>query len=381
MSRRAFPFLVVVCLVALGAAGAGIFFVAVPPAAPEPEPAKSAEPSPLAEVPETVFDFGTMDPFQEGRHTFVIYNRGDAPLKLEQGETTCKCTFSELPENVVPPKSVGRVTLEWKTHKVRDRFSNSAEVLTDSPNLPVIRFRIEGRVRHHVQTEPEVVLFPPMDPGEGAERSFLVYSQTWDEFHLDDVSVTVPGAEWSTRAATEEELKPFRATSGLHVDLKLPKDMKKGDFTGSVVFDAVPSAIDTVGQHYEVRFAGKVSSPFGIYGLTFLPNDALNLGTFLQGERKEWNGVIRLRGERQTLEVTSIETRPADLQVSVTPLMADGEPKPGMYRLKIVLPETAARGIHVPNTKPGEIVLHTDHPLHPEVRIETWISVLPAYAE
>lgn len=380
MSRKAFPLFALVCLAAVFAAGAGVIFLAIPAAA-DPAPATSEEASPRADVPEQVHDFGVMDPFEEGRHTFVIYNRGDAPLKLEQGQTSCNCTISELPENVVPPNGMGRISLEWKTHKVRDLFANTAEIRTNDPKNPSITFRIQGQVRHHVQTVPDGLSFPSLSPGEGGQSSFLVFSQTWDDFRLENVSITLPGAEWTIREATKEELAAQLALSGVHVDVVIPDDLKSGPFSGSVVFDAVPSTEDSVGQHYEVRFAGAVTRCVCVYGLEFTLNGGLDLGTFVQGERKEWVGIIKLRGERQTLEVESIETLPEYLQVSVEPFMSNGEAKPGMYRLKIVLPENAEPGAYGKHTEIGKIVIRTDHPLDPVLDIPVAIAVLSAQAK
>lgn len=383
MSRKTFPLFAIACLAVVAAAGTGIVFMANPATA-ETATART-EAKPRVEVPEQIHNFGTMNPFEEGRHTFVIYNRGDAPLTLRTGETSCKCTISDLPENVVPPQGIGRVTLEWKTHKVKDLFANTAEILTDDPKRSAVTFRIEGQVRHEVQTSPDGLTFDSLAPGEGAEGSFLVFSQTWDRFRLENVSVTLPGAEWSTRDATAAELGPHAAKFGLHVDLKLPTDMQSGPFSGSVIFDAVPesgeSAERSVGQHYEVRFAGNVTRCVCIYGLEFTLNGGLDLGTFVQGERREWNGIIKLRGERQTIEVQSIETVPADLQVTVEPFLSEGTQKPGMYRFKIVLPETAAVGTFNKHTEIGKIVVRTDHPLDPVLEIPVSLSILSARAE
>lgn len=379
MSRKTFPLFAIVCLAVVGAAVAGIFLLANPATAETASVVRQA--TPRAEAPEQIHNFGVMNPFEDGRHTFVIYNRGEAPLKLQKGATSCKCTLSDLPENVVPPHGIGRVTLEWKTHKVKDLFANTAEILTNDPKNPAITFRIEGQVRHEVQATPDGLTFDSLAPGEGAKGSFLVFSQTWDKFRLENVSVTLPGAEWTTREASPGELSPHRASSGLHLDLTLPSDMKSGPFSGSVIFDAVPEAGDSIGQHYEVRFAGNVTRCVCVYGLQFTLNGGLDLGTFVQGERKEWNGVIKLRGERQTLEALSIETVPADLQVSVTPFLSDGAAKPGLYKFQIVLPEDAAVGTFNKHTQAGKIVVKTDHPLDPVLEIPVSIAILSAQTE
>lgn len=382
MSRKIFTLFAIVCLTVFAATVGGIVLLA------NSATAKTATidvRKPRVEVPEQIHNFGTMKPYEEGRHTFVLYNRGDAPLELEKGETSCKCTFSDLPENVVPPGGIGRVTLEWKTNKVKDLFANVAEIRTNDPENPAVLFRIEGQVLHQVQASPDGLTFPSLAPGEEANGSFLAFSQTWDSFRLENVSVTLPGAVWTTREASPEELSAHRATSGLHLDLTLPDDMKCGPFTGSVVFDAVsdadPDSGDAPRQHYEVRFAGNVTRCVCVYGLQFTMDGGLDLGTFVQGERKAWNGVIKLRGERQSIDVQSIETVPSSLQVSVTPFASEETTKPGLYRFQIVLPEDAAVGTFNANTQMGKIVVKTDHPQDPVLEIPVSIAILSARVE
>src|SRR5687768_8123279 len=47
-----------------------------------------------AETGNTEFTFGTLNPGDSGKHSFVIRNTGFAPLALQEGPTTCKCTMS-----------------------------------------------------------------------------------------------------------------------------------------------------------------------------------------------------------------------------------------------------------------------------------------------
>ena len=46
--------------------------------------------APVAEVPETRHEFGTVGTGAEGSHEFVIRNTGTAPLVLTRGATSCR---------------------------------------------------------------------------------------------------------------------------------------------------------------------------------------------------------------------------------------------------------------------------------------------------
>src|SRR5262245_43679246 len=70
-------------------------------------------PQPVARVDRVEYDFGEMERFAKGRHSFTFTNKGQYPLKLALGDTTCKCTLSKLAEDEIPPGKSAEVTLEW----------------------------------------------------------------------------------------------------------------------------------------------------------------------------------------------------------------------------------------------------------------------------
>ena len=72
-------------------------------------------PEPRAVIRERIHQFGTLDPLTTGTHRFVIRNEGDAPLELSGGQTTCKCTLSEIQRRTVPPGESTEVKLTWNT--------------------------------------------------------------------------------------------------------------------------------------------------------------------------------------------------------------------------------------------------------------------------
>src|SRR5262245_45718222 len=49
--------------------------------------------APRVEVVEPNFQFGTMERGRTRSHRFEVKNVGNAPLKLQVGQTSCKCTL------------------------------------------------------------------------------------------------------------------------------------------------------------------------------------------------------------------------------------------------------------------------------------------------
>jgi hypothetical protein len=114
---------------------------------PQSAAAANRQPQPLARVDYKSHDFGTMDPLATASHPFVIRNAGAAPLELNLGPTTCKCTVGGLSNRHVPPGGFATVTLEWNTGRKQLEFAQSAIVYTNDPLNKAIELTVEGRVR------------------------------------------------------------------------------------------------------------------------------------------------------------------------------------------------------------------------------------------
>lgn len=81
------------------------------------------------------------------RHSWVIRNAGTLPLKLRTRFTSGRCGFSLwLGENYsVPAGGLLTVSLTCPTpHQADTPYSAYADVLTDDPEFPKVRFRVFG---------------------------------------------------------------------------------------------------------------------------------------------------------------------------------------------------------------------------------------------
>ena len=70
-------------------------------------PANGPQPDVL--VPETSYDFGRIGPQDVVERTFIVRNRGEAPLTISRAYTTCGCTTAEFSASVIPPGKVATV--------------------------------------------------------------------------------------------------------------------------------------------------------------------------------------------------------------------------------------------------------------------------------
>jgi hypothetical protein len=87
-------------------------------------------------------------PESYGRQTWTIRNDAQSPLKLRTHFTSGRCGFSLWlgQEKIIAPGEKFVVSLTWVLPPQNARaFSNHAEVWTNDPDRPKIRFKVVGR--------------------------------------------------------------------------------------------------------------------------------------------------------------------------------------------------------------------------------------------
>lgn len=114
-------------------------------------------PRPVIHLEATEFEFGQMQRGSTMSHSFTIENRGDAPLVLTQGTTSCKCTLSGLDDDQIAPGSSGTVSLTWSATTDKIDFRQTATIHTNDPNRPSIEFVVKGKVYQEIELEPEAL--------------------------------------------------------------------------------------------------------------------------------------------------------------------------------------------------------------------------------
>ena len=93
------------------------------------------------------FDLGTTPPGKFQRHSWEVRNRGSFPLKFRTHFTSGRCGFSLWlgVDQVIPPGGLIEVSLSCPTSSQGNRpYSAHAEVATNDPESPLIRFRVFG---------------------------------------------------------------------------------------------------------------------------------------------------------------------------------------------------------------------------------------------
>lgn len=146
--------------------------------------------APQADVPETTHHFGSVGSGEKGQHTFVIRNRGAAPLVLTRGATSCTCTVSDLgppteggtdtseavAEKTVPPGGETTISIQWTGKGSGGPFRQQATVVTNDPRRPEIAFVIEGTVVPTWKAVPDLITLPKLSTKSDAVATTTIFT-------------------------------------------------------------------------------------------------------------------------------------------------------------------------------------------------------------
>ena len=124
--------------------------------------------SPKAEVPETVFEFGSIEQGASMSHVFKIRNVGKQPLHVEVESTTCKCTVGDLSTSDIAPGEEGEVLLEWVAKTGPGPFRHGAVLSSNDPTQSSINLSVEGQVVESTAMWPSELAFGSVRTGESS---------------------------------------------------------------------------------------------------------------------------------------------------------------------------------------------------------------------
>lgn len=331
--------------------------------------------TPKAEVVESVYHFGRMDPHAIGKHSFQVRNTGTAPLRLNVAGTTCKCTVGGASANEVPPGGQAFVTLEWNTGFRLQNYSQSAEVRTNDPLKPSFTLEVKGKVRLLFGAEQEELVVPPITPGKPASAEVVLFSQIWDELEILAVKTTLPGMAAQFLPVDSGEARRLEAKSARLLRVTVPGDLPQGEFRDVVRIKAAPKGSLHEVADFELPLLGKTLRRLAIHG-PFTEGDALRIGQVPRGAGKTMRLTMKLRDEDLSLPITSIEVQPSFLKVTVEPHKEAERPIAGLYDLVIEVPADAPPCQYMGNPM-GSLLINTGHPRVPEVKLQLLLAVTP----
>lgn len=109
--------------------------------------ADTPQPQPKIVFEKAEHDFGTISNQNKVSTNFLFKNNGDAPLKIAQVKTTCGCTVGRVPNQEFKPGDTGEIEVTFNPHGKTGSQHKQIQVLSNDPQNPNTRLTIKALIR------------------------------------------------------------------------------------------------------------------------------------------------------------------------------------------------------------------------------------------
>jgi hypothetical protein len=116
-------------------------------------PQTSTDAAPHMMLSETTFDFKEVLEGSVVSHDFIVWNIGNAVLKIEQVGPTCGCLKADFDESI-PPGGAGRITLIVDFADHEGPLERTVGVFTNDPDSDDATLSIKGTAKPLLQMRP-----------------------------------------------------------------------------------------------------------------------------------------------------------------------------------------------------------------------------------
>lgn len=337
-------------------------------------------PQPRVAVDNPNYDFGTLDTDVHGEHTFLFTNKGQAPLTLGKGTTTCSCVLSDLAKAELTPGESTKIVLQFKSKGRIGDYRQSGTILTNDPASPRVTLTITGRFTAAIKVEPTELALGTLASNEPIDQSVRIYSYLAEPFKLTGFTLLTPSPE----GKIDVQFSPLAAK-----DIAAEKDARSGYVARIRVKPGLP--LGTFRQTISIRtnlekrpaidipIEGVVTSDLSVFGPGWSEErNLLQLGDVSRqtGIRRTLLIIARGPASRE-VKFTAVKVAPPAMKVEIGATTSLGGATATQTPLTIEIPPGTppmdylgqGRGIT------GEIILQTGHPGVPRLRVRVAFAV------
>jgi len=350
---------------------------AVPETDKAPQPIVGAQPSVVVDAEE--HDFGIVERHHVVEHSFRFTNRGDAPLQLKSGGTTCmKCTVSKIPGSPIPPGQSADVVVQYNASIESPQFRQTANILTNDPLTPRVGLVVFGKISESYSIVPRELVFSKLAVNATEKATVRLISFLTDKF-------TIESHQWSDGDAADyldvqiapipsEELTEPQAQCGFAVTVTVKPGLPLGVLHEKLVLNTdLPNA-----KTIEIPIEGTVTSDITLSGQGWdREHNVLVLGVVRSSEGLKRNLWVLVHGEhRHDVQITVGKCEPEFLQATLgSPADVHGG---AVLRIPLTLeipPGTPDANYLGSPGKLGQVILETTHPDAKQVRLLVQVAV------
>lgn len=329
---------------------------------PPPVPSEKG-PWPRVSVEETTHKFGRMQVGTKLKHQFEIRNDGDAPMKLQAGKSTCKCTVFKLDKEVIAPGEIANLMIEWEG-KFRDpNFQHGGPVFTDDPKRTEINFVVTGEVDAPFEILPEGTWdVADLTESEAGTASGIIATRLFNDFEITDIVTESEFISTEIVALTESQLTEVAAKCGYKITVTLSPDCPPGKFFETLEFKVNRGNNVAMKIGVSATREGPIKVVTTNAGIWVGSQTSLRMGQFDKedGHKSTMVLVTRSADLEGELKILEAETNPRFLKVELEPFPGNSETA-SRYKLHVEVPAgipPTRRG----STNPAFVKLRTNHP-------------------
>lgn len=346
-------------------------------------PAKPTEPTgrpgPKVVVRSEDYNFGKMETYNSGQHKFVFANTGDQPLILKQGRSSCGCCTcdcrTQLPNGgkILSGKSAA-VTLRWTIKRFTGAFRQTSTILTTDPDRPEVMLGVSGRITPTVRVVPWQLVFSRLSVGETATGEVRLYGYRSKPLKIGDCRISDPSSSryFETAIAplpADQVAAEPDARSGLLLRVTVKPGLKPGPFRREIVvgtnLDSAPSV--------EVPVKGTIDSGISVASPGWdRSSGVLKLPVVSSSEGARRRLILVVRGPyRKQVKFKPVRIVPEFVKVDLGQTTATNNGATILTTLTVRIPAGSPQGSYLgpPRGELGQIVIATNHPQEPQLRI------------
>lgn len=336
---------------------------------------------PKVSLDEEAFDFGMQDVGKKGHHSFKVTNIGTAPLILEPGTSSCRCTVSEIQKKELAPDESTDVVVSWKPHLNDTAFQQTVTVNTNDPRQSEIQFTVKGQITQAVYAEPNEIAFGHLaDSQERTAEVRILCNLPGKPLKVSDLQLSDTGRAKYFKVeqlplADEELHKSKDAKSGVLLRVTVKPGLPHGQFEQTILMNTNVEAAPEV----TVLVTVSVSSEVLVTGPDWTSeNGVLSIGAVDGRQGAERKLMLVVEGphyKEVTFKPTVIE--PDFLKVSVGKPIQNDARQITLTPFTIQIPKRDTPTSHMGSEqgKLGKIVLETTHPQVHELQIRVRFAV------
>jgi hypothetical protein len=318
-------------------------------------------------------NFGTMDRYAHSAHVFKVRNDGDAPLTLETGQPTCKCTVFSTEKSVVEPGEETDIRIEWDVKTTDAEFEQSGPLNTNDPRRPIIQLYIRGRVTDVIRPDRYDLHFSDLSANDSATGSVNIYAFRTSDLKIEKHELSDPDlaryVNISFTPLTAEDLaREPTAKGGVKMTVDLPSGMPFGEFNTSISITTDQNPTSPM----DIHLIGNVSTDVLLSGPKTIADKLLvNLGTLGRAEATRHTVYVLVKGpHRDNTEVRIAKTEPATEFKATLGEPNKDNPKIVRYPLTLEVPANATPVSRAADGAYALVHLTTTHPDVKELTIK-----------